>query len=50
MVDRIRADLTENSFGIALYDIELRDGSVGVDEKFNDDSIDADLVNTLLYF
>jgi len=50
LINGIAADLAENRVGVALNDIELGDGTVGVDEETNDDSIDADLGHGLLNF
>ncbi len=50
LVDGIATDLAKDGVGVALNDIELGDGTVGVDEEANDDSIDADLGHGLLNF
>ena len=50
LIDGIAADLAKNGVGVALNDIELGDGTVGIDEEANDDSIDADLGHGLLNF
>ena len=50
LVNGIAADLAENGVGVALDDIELGDGAVGVDEETDDNPIDADLGHGLLNF
>ena len=50
VINGIAADLAKDGIGVALDNIELRDGTVGIDEEANDDSIDADLGHGLLNF
>ena len=50
LADRFRADLAEGGVGIALNDIELRDGAVGIDKEADDDPIDFHFMDTLLNF
>ena len=50
LINGIAADLAKDGIGVALDNIELRDGTVGIDEEANDDSIDADLGHGLLNF
>ena len=50
LINGIAADLAKNGVGVALNDIELGDGAVGIYEEANDNSIDADLGHGLLNF
>ena len=50
LVDGIATDLAKDGIGVALDNIELRDGTVGIDEEANDDTIDSDLGHGLLNF
>ena len=50
LINGIAADLAKNGVGVALNDIELGDGAVGIDEEANDDSINSDLGHGLLNF
>ena len=50
LINGIAADLAKNGVGVALNDIELGDGAVGVDEETNDDSIYSYLSHGLLNF
>ena len=50
LVDCIPADLAKNGVGVAFDNMDLRDGTVGIDEETNDDSISTDLCHGLLNF
>ena len=50
LINGIAADLAKNGVGVALDDIELGDGAIGVDEETNDDSIYSYLSHGLLNF
>ena len=50
LIDGIATDLAKDGIGVALDNIELRDGTVGVDEETNDDSIHSYLGHGLLNF
>ena len=50
LVDGIATDLAKDGIRVALNYIELRDGTVGVDEKTNNDSIHSYLGHGLLNF
>ena len=50
LVDGIATNLAKDGVGVALDNIELGDGTVGIDEETNDDSVDSDLGHGLLNF
>ena len=50
LVDGIPTDLAKDGIRVALNDIELGDGTVGIDEETNDDSIHTYLGHGLLNF
>ena len=50
LVDGIATNLAKDGVGVALDNIELGYGTVGINEKANDDSINSDLGHGLLNF